>query len=269
MRYIYSLFCLPFLPLDSFTMFTGKKFDFHGECDIVFVNNPDYNNGQGMRIHIRTKQVRWWSYVQSAVVQIGDDTLEVRGGLHSSDYWVNGVKGSKLVQSKIQPFTIGGHRVRFRVLSDITFQYKIFLDDEKTDGTAESIVLRSVKDWMKIDLVKHNEKNFGTSVGILGDYTTGEMLGRDGKTVFNDTDAYGLEWQVKKDEPMLFHNVEGPQDPEQCKMPSPATIQRRLGENTISRETAAKACAHVDPSSLKDCIFDVMATSDVDMAAVY
>ncbi|CAB9526735.1 expressed unknown protein [Seminavis robusta] len=66
-----------------FAMFgtSHRKYDFHGACDLVFLDNPDYNNGQGMKIHIRTKIVKWWSYVEQVVVQIGNDTLEVMGGV--------------------------------------------------------------------------------------------------------------------------------------------------------------------------------------------
>lgn len=253
----------------------GKRFSplcisssiFTGACDLVFLSNPDYSNGQGMRIHIRTKQVRWWSYVESAVIQIGNETLEVRGGLGSSDYWINGEKGPKNIDSGILEKTIAGHKIRYRVLSDITFQYKIFLNGQSGNG-AEAVVLRSVKDWMKIDLQHHSKKNFGTSTGILGDYVTGMKMGRDGETLIASSDAFGLEWQVRSDEPMLFHDVDGPQYPEQCKMPT-VFQRRRLGEQAIGKEAALKACANVAAGDLKDCIFDVMASGDPDMAAVY
>ena len=248
------------LSIASFFVFTG-------ECDLVFLSNPAYNNGQGMRIHLRTKQVRWWSYVESAAIQIGNETLEVRGGLGSSDYWINGKKGPKNIDSGVLDQSIAGHKIRYRVLSDITFQYKIFLNG-KSGSEAEAVVLRSVKDWMKIDLQHHSKKNFGTSTGILGDYETGEKLGRDGITTVASPDAFGLEWQVRSDEPMLFHDVEGPQYPVQCKMPT-VSQRRRLGEQIIGKEVARKACAHVDAGNWKDCIFDVMASGDPDMAAVY
>lgn len=219
-----------------------------------------------MRIHIRTKQVRWWSYVESAVIQIGNETLEVRGGLGSSDYWINGNKGPQNIYSGVLDETLAGHNIRYRVLNDITFQYKVFLNGQSGLGS-EAVVLRSVKDWMKIDLQHHSKKNFGTSIGILGDYETGKKMGRDGVTTFASTDAFGLEWQVHDDEPMLFHDIQGDQYPEQCSMP--AVSQRRLGEQTIGKEAARKACVHVNKRDLKDCVFDVMASGDPDMAAVY
>ena len=215
-----------------------------------------------MKIHIRTKKLRWWSYVESAVVQIGEDTLEVMGGEKESRYWVNGERGPKLIVSGVQPFTIGGHAVRFRVLSDTQYQFKIFLENGQT------IILRSVKDFMKTELYGHTKESFGTSQGILGSYEGGLMLGRDGVTVLEDPNAFAMEWQVRHNEPMLFHDVEGPQHPIACAMPS-TTQRRRLGEQKINGEARAKASKHVDHDSVRDCIFDVMATDDLDMASAY
>lgn len=247
-------------------MWGGHKFDFHGACDMVFLNNPDFNNGQGMRIHMRTKKLRWWSYVESAVIQIGDDTLEVMGvdGYKTSRYWFNGELAPLQDWSEVLPITVGGFPVRFRVLSDHKFQYKIFLDNDQT------VILRSVKDFMRVELTGHNVEDFGTSQGILGSYEGGLMLARDGETELEDPNEFGMEWQVHQDEPMLFHNVEGPQHPVLCTMPNKAEPERRrLGEQTISRKAAEAACKKVDKDSMKDCVFDVMATNDVEMAGSY
>ncbi|CAB9525491.1 expressed unknown protein [Seminavis robusta] len=37
----------------------GEGYDFHGECELVMLSNPKFNNGQGLSIHLRTKIVRW------------------------------------------------------------------------------------------------------------------------------------------------------------------------------------------------------------------
>ena len=226
--------------------------------------NPDYNNGQGMRIHIRTKQIRWWSYVAAAVVQIGDDTLEVKSGAQKdSKYWVNGKQGPWLEVGGMQPFTIGGHKVRFRVLDIDKVQYKIFLEDGQT------IILKSVKDWLRVEIENHNKETFGSSRGLLGTYGDGLMMARNGTTVIEDPIEFGNEWQVLSDEPMLFHNVDGPQHPESCEMPSSTSTQRRLGEHVISREQAKAACSQASASDFNDCMFDVIATGDVAMADSY
>ncbi|CAB9524339.1 expressed unknown protein [Seminavis robusta] len=79
------------------------------------------------------------------VVQIGDDTLEVMGGMEPKQHWVNGKAGDKLDESKLMSFTIGGYPVRFRQLTDKSFQFKIFLPND------QNIVLKAVKDFMRVD----------------------------------------------------------------------------------------------------------------------
>ena len=69
---------------------------------------------------------------------------------------------------------------------------------------------------------------------------------------------------------MLFHDISGPQYPEPCAMPDPTQSQRRLGEGSlISYEAAAKACLFAEPLDLEDCIADVLATGDPEMAGAF
>jgi hypothetical protein len=93
-------------------------------------------------------------------------------------------------------------------------------------------------------------------------------MARDGKTILEDWNAYGYEWQVRDTESKLFHSVEGPQYPQPCTLPAkPKEEKRRLGG--IHRNVAEKACAKVEETSRADCIFDVMATKDVSTAGAY
>jgi hypothetical protein len=41
----------------------------------VLVDSPNFDDGKGLKIHIRTKIVTWWSYIDTAVVKVGDDTV--------------------------------------------------------------------------------------------------------------------------------------------------------------------------------------------------
>ena len=56
------------------------KLTFLGACGLVLLDNWKFANGLGMMIHVRTKQVNWWSYIETAVLKIGNETLEVPGG---------------------------------------------------------------------------------------------------------------------------------------------------------------------------------------------
>jgi hypothetical protein len=85
------------------------------------------------------------------------------------------------------------------------------------------------------DFVRVNIRSFGHgkddvhfqgAVGLIGSYPTGEKMARDGKTIMSDTNAFGQEWQVRANEPKIFHSVEGPQFPETCEMP---TSEERRG----------------------------------------
>ena len=230
---------------------------------MVLVQNPDFNNGQGLYVHIRTKIQRWWSYVDSAVVQIGEDTLEVMGGVAAKRFFVNGERGTPLHVNGMMPFTIGGHAVRYRNLGPNMFQFKIFLPNNQT------VVLKAVKDFMRVDIEQPSLEDFASSVGLMGSFETGQMVGRDGATIFTDENEFGLEWQVIQDEPMLFHNVEGVQHPETCAMPTLPQDSRRLEEGAISREEAEVACSKVSTNDFEDCVSDVMATNDPDMVGAF
>ena len=162
------------------------------------------------------------------------------------------------------PFTIGGHKVRFRVRKANEFQFKIFLDND------QSIILRAIKNFMKVDIEHYTKESFGHSKGLLGTFDEGFMMARNGTAVFEDPNEFGQEWQVRGEDGMLFHDISGPQYPEPCAMPDPTQSQRRLGEGSlISYEAAAKACLFAEPADLEDCITDVLATGDPEMAGAF
>ena len=229
---------------------------------MVFLDNPDYNHGQGMRIHIRTKIVHWWSYVESAVVQIGEDTLEVRASSSEKKYWHNGKLGADVIDRGMMPFTVGGHKVRFRVRSDTQWQFKIFLED------GQEIILRAVKEFLRVDIMHHRKESFGNSRGLMGSYEEGLMMGRDGR-VLEDPKEFGNEWQVHIDEPLLFHNIDGVQHPETCAEPLAEAKTRRLAMSMVSREAALKACMNGDKFDFEDCVADVLAIGNVEIAEIY
>lgn len=216
-------------------------------------------------MYIRTKIVRWWSYIESAVIRIGDDTLEVKSGVEDRRYWVNGKEGHRFRTSRNLDFTIGGFHGRFRAISDHLIHYKLYLPD------GQAIVIKSVKDMLRVDMENCNANDFKGSVGLLGTYGDGIMIGRDNHTVFDDPISFGQEWQVRSSEPRLFVEVDGPQHPQQCDMPDTtltSTARRRLSD-TVSREKAKLACKSVNSDDFDNCVFDVMATGDIDMAAGY
>jgi hypothetical protein len=97
----------------------------------------------------------------------------------------------------------------------------------------------------------------------------GHMIARDGKTIIDDANAFGQEWQVLDTESSLFQTVRFPQHPSVCTMPTPiqaSQLRRRLSAKSNGAEVAAeKACEHWGEGK-DDCVFDVLATGDLEMA---
>jgi hypothetical protein len=251
-----------------FIMWNGGHFDFHGGCDLVLLDNPDYNNGQGLKIHILTKVKSWFSYVERVAVEIGSDTLELQGGFTSRRFWHNGhvLPTRRLTKvNGVMPFTVGGYEVHYQTQVDhISWKVSIHLPND------QKISLRTIKDYMRVDIEHPTEEYFGKSTGLMGRFQDDAKIARDG-SVMTDPIEYGQEWQVRIDEEVLFKSIDGvPQHPEQCIMPALArTTKRLLAESDFTYEDAEKACAHLNKDERDDCIYDVIATNDMDIAGAY
>lgn len=51
---------------------SGEWYDFHGECDLVFLSTPEFENGTGLDIHLRTKARYEYSYIEAVAIRIGE-----------------------------------------------------------------------------------------------------------------------------------------------------------------------------------------------------
>ena len=222
-----------------------------GECDLVLLRAPALD----LDIHVRTTIRREYSFISTAALRIGDDVLTVSSW---GDFAINGVHGA---QGK-EAMSIGGFPV-----SQAQFNKKhTRLEVSLGGGNDEKLVLSTFKDLVSVTIHQGRAENFQTSSGMMGSFH-GQLLGRDGKTIFEDMDMFGQEWQVRGDEPKLFETSREPQYPKQCRLPSESVATtRRLGEG-IARSKAEAACAHfADENRKKACVFDVMAVGDVDIA---
>ena len=93
-------------------------------------------------------------------------------------------------------------------------------------------------------------------------------MGRDGMSILEDPVAFGMEWQLQENEPMLFQTARAPQYPQECRLPAVSQkTTRRLGEKTISEEMAKTACVAVHAENMEACVHDVMAMGDLELAA--
>jgi hypothetical protein len=222
------------------------------------LNNPSFNNGQGLRVHIRTTRVKYFSYIEKVAVQIGEDVLEFDNDVEG--FLINGVQAE--ANRKHHKLTVGGFWVR---RDPKAISIRVHDEGRKHhDGQAAKIDLHTRKNGFPAVIIDGgNTEMFQGSLGLLGDWATGKRLARDGVTELNGEDAteFALEWQVRDDEPLLFTDARYPQYPTTC---LPPAKMNRLGMSSMQKE-AEKACAHWK-EDMEDCIFDVIATRDVLVA---
>jgi len=245
-----------------FVTWSGKRFDFHGGCDLVLLDNPSFDNGLGMTIHIRTSIKASWSFIDTAVVRIGDNSLEIKGGTPS--FSLNQGERKEL---QTEDAALGDFAIRFRRINDHQSTARVDL------GNGDAVSIETFKHFVRVNVKAKNPKNFEGTTGLMGSFPGGDMVARDNSSILEDPTAFGQEWQVLESEPKMFHDVSTVQHPAVCEMPAQAMTseqqRRRLGESAISKDDAALACANTKEQSRDACIFDVLATNDKDMADSY
>ena len=252
---------------------TGSSFDFMGECDLVLARGKQFGNRLGFEVQIRTEIRNVWSFISAVAIRIGNDILEVDSSGH---HYINGVGGLDLVTDKQSLETVYPISWRMEYVGKHTGQiYTINLhgDNQQEQEGANTVVIKVYNGFLDVEINGGDSKDFSDSVGLMGDFHTGSHLARDHVTVVNDDVEFGVEWQVLDTEQMLFRDVgNGPQHPTQCKMPSQSSLtlqDRRLAANPSFRAEAERACAAASKKDVDECVFDVLATGDLGMAASY
>jgi len=236
-----------------FATWSKHSFDYHGMCDLQLIESNNFGNGLGLDVQVRTTQRSWYSFIDTAVVRIGNDILEV--GTHGIHY----LNGDAKIDFKK---TLAGYPIKYdkyhRGKGGKERVYQIQL------GEHEYIHIRAYKDFLFVSLAPGVYMDLQDAVGLMGDWSEGKMLARDGKTVIEDPDRFGAEWQVQKDS--LFQNSRAPQFPIQCVAAPPVDMDRKLKESKVSRDDAERACSTWAGKHRESCIFDVMVTGDLDYA---
>ena len=154
------------------------------------------------------------------------------------------------------PTYLAGFPVLFAKLNDKQSTFTIIL------GKDERIVLSTFKDMVSVKVDHADSSRFHNSTGLMGEYGTGKLVGRDGVTVIPDTNSFGQEWQVRFDEPKLFQTLRDPQHPkDHCIMPSEKNrawaLARKKGlGKSIALDTAKKACAHRKENHVHGLLFE-------------
>lgn len=244
-----------------FKTWHGEVYDFHGECDLVLAKSEKL----GFEAHVRTKIRRDWSFVSGVAVKIGEDILEV-GGNHK--YYVNGVQGAEL------PASLSGFPVSTRIYD---FDPEKAFDKFSIDlGEIGEVIIKVFGEFLAISIsLGANTDLWEGAVGLMGEFESGKLLGRDGKSIFKDTNLFGLEWQVNDDQVPLFQEAEGPQFPAMCNLPRnklpPLTMEQRRrlsGEEGVSYAEAVKVCQSVPLATREACISDATITGNMLMAVM-
>jgi hypothetical protein len=238
---------------------------------MVLTKDDTFANDLGLELQIRTKLIRFWSYIRSAAIRIGDDILEIGGSADpvlteaNNHYWINFEYQGELT-------TLGGFPIVYH-LQDMYQSKRWFEIDLSSKYPGQKIVISTFKEFVRVDFQNGSNASFGNTVGMLGSFRTGKTLARDGVTEIDDFSMLGNEWQVLPDENMLFHDISKPQFPEKCiepEDPRGERRRRRLGESSITERQAEAACASIeDPLDRKDCVYDVLATQDIGMVGAY
>ena len=246
-----------------FKTWAGELYDFHGVCDLSLLRNPQFMNGLGMDIDVRSKKMKQFSHISTAAIRIGSETFEVAGHKAGDTYWLNGIEGGSGGVLR-EGSSIAGYSITFRQVHSHQREYSIHISDR------EQIVFGVWKDFVRVDIKGASGHNFQGSLGLMGSFDqNGVKVGRDGVTVYHDVNKFGMEWQVLSSEAKLFHEAVGPQHPAVCEVPTTNSLRRRLVEATIGLSEAELACAHVSAKERSLCTFDVMATGEKNVAMAY
>jgi hypothetical protein len=241
-----------------FVMWDGTHFTYHGECDLVLLDSPSACDGAGLQVHIRTTIRNYYSFIESAAFRIDDNVLEFHA---PNKLYMNGVEvqeapallGKYLIESVNSSVMCQNQNCTGAVINKINFG---------KDGFA---IVKRYKGFVYVSINPFTD-GFLDGVGILGMRNKPGKFGRDGTLLANDYNSYAEDWQVRDWEPQLFKETRYPKYPNACTRP-PAMPARR-NEDGSSR-LAEEACATVINAAKDNCIFDVLATGDIEMAVPY
>jgi hypothetical protein len=232
-----------------------KSFDFHGECDLVFVHSDHVNGEKTLDVHVRTTIARHWSQIESAAMKIGDVTLQ----MDTDKFFIDGIEYS----DADLPIQTAEFTVTEPVIEESVRDYVIELTDKST------ITFKVIEDFMNV-FVAGSQHDFGESVGLLGDFHKGKPYNRAGERMY-DLEEFAFEWQVNHEvDPVLFNAQREPQLPlQKCRMPDEPMPSRRLRSKTDPKLFAAAkaACAHTN--EIDACMDDVMYTGVVALAKAW
>lgn len=230
-----------------------RRETFHGECDLVLVQSEEID------IHVRTTISSFFSYIESAVLRVaGFLVFEIE----KDSFFLNGEK-----------FSLATDLPYFSEEFDILHTHGTKNKDIYEVRALGSIIqFKFYKNFLNVDILSADSRDFVNSSGLLGEFSTGDMYNRIGEKVDYSFKDHAFEWQVIPDiDGQLFQQAREPQLPyERCRMPeknrpSKRNLRRAADEKLLRQ--ALEACAkHGGSSNFDLCIDDVVTTGDIGLA---
>jgi hypothetical protein len=238
-----------------FKTWLGRRYDFHHQCDLLLVKSESFMEGKGLEVQIRTTSKSSFSYISGVAVRIGRDVLEIS----QTEHFYNGSQDYDLTKARIGGYSV---EITYSLKSSTSFVRNYVI--EISPSFIIVVIVR--KNLMEVRFHGADENLIGDSVGMLGEYRNGTLLSRSGIEI-EDLSEFGNEWQVNYADSALFSSAQSPQFPQKCTPPAPVDQARYL-RHGISLAQAEKACEGWG-EEMDDCVFDVMATGDIDVASAF
>ena len=94
------------------------------------------------------------------------------------------------ISQATMPNMIDNYPVTYEMVNEKHSVFKIELEEGKY------VVVQAFKDLISVSFQGPTYNLFGGSKGMMGQFGTGKMLGRNGTTI-TDPDEFGNEWQGK------------------------------------------------------------------------
>jgi hypothetical protein len=141
---------------------------------MILTKDDTFANGLGLELQIGTKLIRFWSYIRSAAIRIGDDILEIKGSADpvltqaNNHYWINFEYQGELT-------TLGGFPVMYH-LQDMYQSKRWFEIDLSSKYPGQKIVISTFKEFVRVDFQNSSGEAFGNSVGMLGDFSINRLV---------------------------------------------------------------------------------------------
>ena len=227
-------------------MISGERFSYHGECDLVYMSCPSFYSNFGLDIHIRTKIVEQYSFIQGIALKYGETHFEMDA---SDTFHVSGKTYEKTPPEEFAGYPIA--KVDYDGwCGDKCANARIWVINF---GNGTWIEFANWAGFLHIKL----SGNFDGCTGMMGRVEEVGKFARNG-TVLENSNDFGAEWRVRASDPALFYNA----NYDQCSLPK-NTFRRA---DAAVRQMARAGCQHLSGTDRDMCIFDVEQTGNPLMA---